>query len=85
LALPQRVCSNLHSSPGHESAGVPQKPNYRYERTQKDRVRESKRQEKLLRREEASAQRKALRESKADDASVDLPPAVDETANAVRE
>lgn len=64
---------------------MPQKPNYRYERTQKDRVRESKRQEKLLRREEASAQRKALRESKADDASVDLPPAVDETANAVRE
>jgi hypothetical protein len=64
---------------------VPLKPNYRYERAQKNRVRESRKQEKLQRREEASAQRKALRESQADDALAVCPPAVDETEGAVHE
>ncbi len=41
------------------------KSNYRQERAQRTRARESKQQEKLARREEASAKRKALRESEA--------------------
>jgi hypothetical protein len=41
---------------------MPFKPNYRQERAQRARSKESKQQEKLLRREEAAAKRKALRE-----------------------
>lgn len=41
---------------------MPFKPNYRQERAQRTRSRETKQQEKLLRREEAAARRKALRE-----------------------
>jgi hypothetical protein len=42
-------------------------PNYRHERANRDRNKEAKKQEKLKKREEASAQRKALREPNADD------------------
>ena len=42
---------------------MPFKTNYRQERAQKARAKESKQQEKQARREEASAKRKALRES----------------------
>jgi hypothetical protein len=38
------------------------KPNYRQERAQRDRSKEAKKQEKLRRREEDAAKRKALRE-----------------------
>jgi hypothetical protein len=41
---------------------MPFKTNYRQERAQKTRSKEAKKQEKLARREEASAKRKALRE-----------------------
>ena len=41
------------------------KPNYRQERAQKTRARDMKNQEKQRKREEASAQRKALREKEA--------------------
>jgi hypothetical protein len=44
---------------------MPFKPNYRQERAQRTRLREEKQQEKLARREEASAKRKALREGEA--------------------
>lgn len=40
-------------------------PNYRQERAQRNRVRESRKKEKLQRRDEASARRKADRESTA--------------------
>jgi hypothetical protein len=39
--------------------------NYRQERAQKSRVKQEKQEEKLRRREEASAKRKALREAEA--------------------
>ncbi|HEX3431191.1 MAG TPA: hypothetical protein VHT03_09910 [Rhizomicrobium sp.] len=42
------------------------RPNYRQERAQKSRTREAKKEEKLRRREEATAKRKALREGVAD-------------------
>ena len=58
-------------------------PNYRQERSQKDRVRESRKQEKLQRLEEASARRKAERESKVRDDAVDGNPEADEGADAV--
>jgi hypothetical protein len=54
------------------------KHNYRQERAQRTRARETKQQEKLLRREEASARRKALRET-APDAGIAMP-APDEPA-----
>lgn len=41
------------------------RPNYRQERAQKSRVKEERKQEKLRKREEASLQRKALREAEA--------------------
>jgi hypothetical protein len=41
------------------------KPNYRQERAQKSRAKDMKAQEKQRKREEASAQRKALREKEA--------------------
>jgi hypothetical protein len=41
---------------------MPFRTNYRQERAQRTRSRESKQQEKLARREEATAKRKALRE-----------------------
>ena len=41
------------------------RPNYRQERAQKSRAKEEKKQEKLRKREEASLQRKALREAEA--------------------
>jgi hypothetical protein len=41
------------------------KPNYRQERATRDRAKEAKKQEKLRRREEDSAKRKALREEQA--------------------
>lgn len=41
---------------------MPFKTNYRHERAQRTRAKESKQQEKLLRRKEASDKRKALRE-----------------------
>lgn len=61
-------------------------PNYHQERTQKNRVRESKQQEKLQRREEASARRKALREGEpgVDDVAGGGA-VVDKTANSVQE
>jgi len=42
---------------------MPFKTNYRQERAQRTRAREAKQHEKLARREEASAKRRALRES----------------------
>ena len=39
------------------------KPNYRQERSARERVKEARNQEKLRRREEESAKRKALREA----------------------
>lgn len=51
---------------------MPFKPNYRQERAQRTRNREAKQQEKLARREEASARRRALREGDAD-AGGDVP------------
>jgi hypothetical protein len=57
---------------------MPFKPNYRQERAQRARAKETKQQEKLLRREEAAAKRKALRESEPDAGSGT--PAADESA-----
>jgi len=48
---------------------MPFKHNYRQERAQKTRSREAKKEEKLRRREEASAKRKALREGTGDPGS----------------
>ena len=42
------------------------KPNYRQERAARDRGKESKKQEKLRRREEDAAKRKAVREGQPD-------------------
>ena len=53
---------------------MPSRPNYRQERAQKTRNREAKKEEKLRRREEASARRKALREG---DATAPVDPADD--------
>ena len=58
-------------------------PNYHQERAQKNRVRESKQQEKLQRREEASARRKAEREVGGGDAAGGT--LETETAETVRE
>ena len=55
------------------------KPNYRQERAQRERSKDLKNQEKQRKREEASAQRKALREREAAaDASGATPPAKSE-------
>ena len=54
------------------------KPNYRGQRAEKARSREAKQQEKLARREEASARRRALRESGTDTETA--MPAAEETA-----
>jgi len=45
------------------------RPNYRQERAHKSRAKEEKKQEKLRKREEASLQRKALREAESGTAS----------------
>lgn len=58
------------------------KPNYRQERSQRTRARETKQQEKLLRREEASAKRKAARESEPGADTGSGAPAADESAKA---
>lgn len=55
------------------------RPNYRQERAQKSRVKEEKKQEKLRRLEEASAKRKALRESEAAGNTDGSAPASDKT------
>lgn len=55
------------------------RPNYRQERAQKSRVKEEKKQEKLRRLEEASAKRKALRESEAAGSADGGAPASDKT------
>lgn len=55
------------------------KPNYRQERAQRERSKDMKNQEKQRKREEASAQRKALREKEAAaDGSGVTPPAKSE-------
>lgn len=59
---------------------MPFKTNYRHERSQRTRTREAKQQEKLLRREEASAKRKASREGEAGVAPEDGTPTLDESA-----
>jgi hypothetical protein len=59
---------------------MPFKPNYRQERAQKARSKESKKQEKLARREEASAKRKALRERETGVDSGNDTPAADGSA-----
>jgi len=61
------------------------KPNYRQERAQKSRTREMRKQEKLQRREEASARRKALREGNSAVAAADGESAPDESADPVRD
>jgi hypothetical protein len=61
------------------------KPNYRQERAQKNRTREMRKQEKLQRREEASARRKALREGKSAVDGVGGESAPDESANPARD
>jgi hypothetical protein len=50
------------------------KPNYRQERAQKARAKDMKAQEKQRKREEASAQRKALREKEAAADANGVPP-----------
>jgi hypothetical protein len=50
------------------------RPNYRQERAQKSRAKEERKQEKLRKREEASLQRKALREAEAGAGSNANPP-----------
>ena len=60
-------------------------PNYHQERAQKNRARESKQQEKLQRREEASARRKALREGEAGIDGVSGAAVADKTADSVHE
>ncbi len=58
---------------------MPFKPNYRQERAQKARAKESKQQEKVARREEAAAKRKALRENETAAESGSGTPAAEET------
>jgi hypothetical protein len=62
-----------------ERVAMALKPNYRQERAQKNRARETRKQEKLKRREEASARRKALREGTPVDDDAASKPEIDET------
>ena len=55
---------------------MPFKPNYRMQRADRDRAKELKKREKLLRRTEASNQRKAERDQ-VSDSSGEAPPASD--------
>lgn len=64
---------------------MPLKPNYRHERAQKNRVRESRKQEKLKRREEASARRKASREGETVDDAAGVNPGVEQTTEAAHD
>ena len=57
------------------------KTNYRQERAQRNRAKETRQQEKLLRREEASAKRKALREGEPGAGAGSEVPAVDKSAD----
>ena len=59
------------------------RPNYRQDRAQKDRVRESRKQEKLQRLEEASARRKAAREGTTGGNATEGSPEPAENADAV--
>lgn len=59
---------------------MPFKTNYRQERAQRTRTKEAKQQEKLARREEASAKRKALREGESATGQEDGTPMVHESA-----
>lgn len=85
FVLSLRMCFKSHRREVPKRAAMRSKPNYRQERAQKSRVRETRKEEKLQRRDEAAARRKSLREDKSGVEVAGSKPVVDKTAEPPRE